>query len=183
MSRIGKRTITIPSGVLISVAERTVTVKGPKGELKVGFPLGILTKIEGASLTTVPTEESKAKFLSPLLGLTNSLITNAIIGVKDGFSKKLELSGVGYRAKKTDKGLSMTLGFSHPVEFDLPQGIEAVVEDNTKITISGIDKQLVGLICAKIRKLRKPEPYKGKGIKYSTEVVRRKPGKAGKAQK
>ncbi|MFH1295535.1 MAG: 50S ribosomal protein L6 [bacterium] len=183
MSRIGKRIVKIPSGVQLSVVNRLVQVKGPKGELNVSVPLGIAVNVEGEELTTVPADKTKAKLLSPLLGLTNSLITNAIIGVTEGFSKRLELSGVGYRAKKTETGLSMTLGFSHPVEFELPAGIEATVTDNTKITISGIDKQLVGLVSAKIRKLKKPEPYKGKGIKYVTEVVRRKAGKAGKVQK
>lgn len=183
MSRIGKRTLLIPAEVQVSVVDRLATVKGPKGELKVTVPLGIQINIDGGNLSTIPLDDSKAKLLSPLLGLTNSLINNAVIGVKDGFSKKLELSGVGYRAKKTEKGISMTLGFSHPVEFEAPKGITIAVEDNTKIDVSGIDKQLVGLVCAKIRKFRKPEPYKGKGIKYSTEVVRRKPGKAGKAQK
>ncbi len=183
MSRIGKRTLLIPEGVQVSMADRILTAKGPKGELKLEVPFGVVVKLDGANLTTVPADESKAKFMSPYLGLANSLILNTMAGVKEGFSKKLELSGVGYRAKKTDKGLSMTLGFSHPVEYELPKGVDAVVEDNTKITVSGIDKQLVGLVCAKLRKLRKPEPYKGKGIKYADEVVRRKPGKAGKAQK
>lgn len=183
MSRIGKRKLLIPQGVEITTSQREVVVKGPKGELKVLVPFGIKATSKDGFLTTMPEEESKAKFLSPLLGLTNALINNAMVGVKDGFSKKLELSGVGYRAKKIDKGISMTLGFSHPVEFELPVGISVEVEDSTKVTISGIDKQLVGLMCAKIRKLKKPEPYKGKGIKYSYEVVRRKPGKAGKAQK
>jgi large subunit ribosomal protein L6 len=183
MSRIGKRKLTIPLGVEVSISPREVAFKGPKGELKVSVPFGIVAEAKEGFLTTSPEDENKAKFLSPLLGLTNSLVNNALIGVTDGFFKKLELSGVGYRAKKTDKGISMTLGFSHPVEFDAPAGIDIGVEDNTKVTVSGIDKQLVGLISAKIRKLKKPEPYKGKGIKYSDEVVRRKAGKAGKAQK
>ena len=183
MSRIGKRTLVIPQDVEINISPREVVVKGPKGELKVVVPFGVVAIAKDGFLTTAPEEASKAKFLSPMLGLTNALISNALIGVKEGFSKKLELSGVGYRAKKSERGISMTLGFSHPVDFDLPIGIGVEVEDSTRITISGIDKQLVGLMCAKIRKLRKPEPYKGKGIKYSTEVVRRKPGKAGKAQK
>ena len=183
MSRIGKRKILIPQEVKAVISQKEVAVKGPKGELKVLVPFGVMVDLKDGYLTTAPVEESKAKFLSPLLGLTNALINNALIGVKDGFTKKLELSGVGYRAKKIDKGISMTLGFSHPVEFELPLGIDIEVEDNTKVTVSGIDKQLVGLVCAKIRKLKKPEPYKGKGIKYSNEIVRRKAGKAGKAQK
>ena len=183
MSRIGKRTILIPKEVQVSVADGQVTVKGPKGELKVNMPAGVLAKVENDGFTTVAADKAKEKFLSPFLGLANSLVNNAIIGVKDGFFKRLELGGVGYRAKKTEDGLSMTLGFSHPVEFKLPKGIEVEIEDSTKVKISGIDKQLVGLMCSKIRKLKKPEPYKGKGIKYSTEVVKMKPGKAGKAQK
>lgn len=183
MSRIGKRTLQLPEGVQVSVDQRNIKVKGPKGELVVQMPLGVVVNVEGNAVATKLIDQSKAKLLSPVWGLANSLVNNALIGVKDGFSKRLELSGVGYRAKKTDKGLSMTLGFSHPVEYVLPNGVEASVEDNTKILVSGIDKQLVGLVCSQIRKLRKPEPYKGKGIKYSDEVVRRKPGKAGKAQK
>jgi large subunit ribosomal protein L6 len=183
MSRIGKRKILIPQGVELKISSKEVLVKGARGELKISIPFGIMADSKDGFLTTTPVEESKAKFLAPLLGLTNALINNAMIGVKDGFSKKLELSGVGYRAKKIDKGISMTLGFSHPVEFEVPVGITIDVEDNTKITVTGTDKQLVGLICAKIRKLKKPEPYKGKGIKYSNEVIRRKAGKAGKAQK
>jgi large subunit ribosomal protein L6 len=182
MSRIGKRKINLPEDVEIKIVDREATIKGPKGELKILAPFGVIIGISEGIITTT-TEASKQKILSPLLGLTNSLLNNAIIGVKDGFSKKLELSGVGYRAKKTDNGISMTLGFSHPVEFEAPKGIFIEVEENTKVTVSGIDKQLVGLVCAKIRKLRKPEPYKGKGIKYSNEVVRRKAGKAGKTQK
>lgn len=183
MSRIGRRTILIPEGVEVRVTDGILTAKGPKGELALNLPPGVLVKIDGSALNTVSADGATAKFASPYLGLANSLISNILTGVKEGFSKRLELSGVGYRAKKTDKGLSMTLGFSHPVEYHLPEGIEATVEDNTSVTISGIDKQLVGLVCAKIRQLKKPEPYKGKGIKYFDEVVRRKPGKAGKAQK
>lgn len=183
MSRIGKRTLQIPEGVQVRLDHRDVKVIGSRGELVVQLPLGIEVNVDGSSLSTKLVDASKAKLLSPVWGLANSLVNNALIGVKEGFSKKLELSGVGYRAKKTDKGLSMTLGFSHPIEFELPQGVEVSVEDNTKILISGIDKQLVGLVSAQIRQLKKPEPYKGKGIKYSDEVVRRKPGKAGKAQK
>jgi large subunit ribosomal protein L6 len=183
MSRIGKRQLVIPQGVQVAFTPGEVAVKGPKGQLTVVVPFGITATAHDGLVTTLPEEASKAKFLSPLLGLTNALISNALVGVTDGFSKKLELSGVGYRAKKTDKGISMTLGFSHPVEFDVPEGITVAVEDNTKLTVSGIDKQAVGLVCAQIRKLKKPEPYKGKGIKYSTEIIRRKAGKAGKAQK
>ncbi|MFA5776535.1 MAG: 50S ribosomal protein L6 [Patescibacteria group bacterium] len=183
MSRIGKRKILIPQGVEIKISSKEVLVKGPKGDLTVLVPFGVIVDSKDGFLTTLPVEESKAKFLSPLLGLTNALINNAMVGVKDGFSKKLELLGVGYRAKKVDKGISMTLGFSHPIEFEVPAEINIEVEDSTRVTVSGIDKQLVGLICAKIRKLKKPEPYKGKGIKYSNEVIRRKAGKAGKAQK
>jgi len=183
MSRIGKRIITLPKDVQVETSGGQVRVKGPKGDLTVNLPIGVLAKIDGDHISTVPADQTKERFLSPMLGLTNALINNAVVGVKEGFSKKLELGGVGYRVKKIDTGISMTLGFSHPVEFEIPKGITVEVEDNTKIKISGIDKKLVGLICAKIRKLRKPEPYKGKGIKYSTEVIRRKPGKAGKAAK
>jgi len=183
MSRIGKRKLNIPSGVQVEVKDRQVVVKGPKGELTINLPVDISLLVTNGVVITEYADKSKEKLLSPFLGLANALVNNALIGVKEGFSKKLELSGVGFRARKTDKGLSMTLGYSHPVEFELPDGISADVEDNTKITVSGVDKQLVGLVCAQIRKLRKPEPYKGKGIKYSTEVVRRKAGKAGKAQK
>ncbi len=183
MSRIGKRTIAIPEGVKVDVVDRTLNAKGPKGELKVEIPAGVAVLVDGMSVRTVPGDASRTKNISAYLGLANSLILNTLMGVKDGFSRKLELSGVGYRAKKTDKGISMTLGFSHPVEYELPKGVDVSIEDNTKITVAGMDKQLVGLVCAKLRKLRKPEPYKGKGIKYADETIRRKPGKAGKAQK
>ena len=182
MSRIGKRKINIPDGVEVNVEGRDAIIKGPKGELRLTSPFGVQISVSDSLITTIA-QEGKQKLLSPLLGLTNSLLYNAVIGVKEGYSRKLELSGVGFRAKKTDNGISMSLGFSHPVEFQIPEGIFIDIEDNTKVTVSGIDKQLVGMVCAKIRKLKKPEPYKGKGIKYGGEVIRRKAGKAGKVQK
>ncbi|HAZ29304.1 TPA: 50S ribosomal protein L6 [candidate division WWE3 bacterium] len=183
MSRIGNRKLTIPTDVTLGVLDQSVTIKGKKGELIVKLPRSVAVKLGDGFVETVCPKGVDEKIASPFLGLANSLINNGIQGVTTGFTKKLELVGVGYRAKKTDKGISMTLGFSHPVDFDAPVGITIDVEENTKVTVSGIDKQLVGLTSAKLRKIKKPEPYKGKGIRYLGEAVRRKPGKAGKVQK
>lgn len=162
MSRIGKKIIQIPSGVTIKTEKNTVTVKGPKGELTFDTRPEIKVVIEDSTVKTEISRETKAS--NAYWGLTRALIANAIKGVTDGFEKKLELVGVGYRVKPSDKGISLSLGFSHSVEFDAPEGIKFSVPDQQNITITGFDKQLVGLTAARIRKLRKPEPYKGKGI-------------------
>jgi len=179
MSRIGKKIIEIPTGVTVKTEGHTVTVKGTKGELNFDIRPEIDVVIEGNILKVVIKRETKNS--NAFWGLSRALIANAIQGVSEGFEKKLELVGVGYRVKPTDKGISLSLGFSHTVEFPAPASIKFTVPDQQNITITGPDKQLVGLTAAQIRKLRKPEPYKGKGIKYFGEVVRRKAGKSGKA--
>lgn len=178
MSRIGKLPISIPAGVTVTVEKAVVKVKGPKGELTAKVRPEVAVTVEGDVAKIVTKIETKAT--SAYWGLTRALLANMIKGVTEGFEKKLELSGVGYRAKASGNGITLTLGFSHPVEFPAPQGITFEVPDQTNIIIKGADKQLVGQTAAKIRTYRKPEPYKGKGIKYEGEVVRRKAGKSGK---
>ncbi len=177
MSRIGKLPIAIPSGVTITVDPQNIVVSGPKGNLSQVQLEGITVKTEGdrVIVTRVNDEpKNRAKH-----GLMRSLINNMVVGVSQGFDKKLEVNGVGYRVAMAGNGLKLNLGFSHDVNFALPSGINASVEQNI-ITISGIDKQQVGQVAADIRKLRKPEPYKGKGIKYVDERILRKSGKSGK---
>ena len=178
MSRIGKMPIAIPSGVTVSVAENnTVTVKGAKGELKRTLPAVLTIKQEDGNLTIErPNDEKETKALH---GLTRSLLNNMVVGVTEGYSKTLEINGVGYRAAKQGKTLTLTLGYSHPVVMEDPEGITTEVKDN-QIIVSGISKEAVGQYAAVIRDKKKPEPYKGKGIKYSNEVIRRKVGKTGK---
>lgn len=180
MSRIGKKQILIPENVTVTVNGAVVEVKGPKGTLSYTGRPEIKTVLSDKVLTfeiANPTKESNAYW-----GLTRALVANMIDGVVTGFTKELELVGVGYRVSLVSPTkLSISVGYSHPVVFDAPEGVTFEVEDNKKIKVSGIDKQLVGLTAALIRKVRKPEPYKGKGIKYIDEVVRRKAGKAGKA--
>ena len=178
MSRIGKKPIIIPSGADVSINGQAISVKGPKGSLSFGLRPEIDVKIVEDQLQVEIIKPSRAS--SAYMGMTRSLINNMVKGVSEGFEKKLELVGVGYRAKMNGKDLGLTVGYSHPVEFIVPAGIEIAVTDNQFVSIKGFDKQLVGQVAANIRKIRKPEPYKGKGIKYSTEVVRRKQGKSGK---
>ena len=178
MSRIGKMPIAIPAGVTVEVAENNnVTVKGPKGTLSRELPKEMEIKQEnGEVIISRPDDLKRTRALH---GLTRSLLNNMVVGVTDGFEKKLEVNGVGYRAAKKGKTLTLTLGYSHPVELDDPEGIETTVEGQV-ITVKGIDKEKVGQFAAIIREKRAPEPYKGKGIKYSDEVIRRKVGKTGK---
>ncbi len=178
MSRIGRMPISVPSGVTVAVAGQDVAVKGPKGELTltVAEPIAV-EQGDGALSVTRPDDERRSKQLH---GLTRSLINNMVIGVTDGYTKTLELVGTGYRVQAKGQGLELALGFSHPVAVDAPAGITFQVESPTRFHISGIDKQLVGETAANIRKLRPPEPYKGKGVRYADEVIRRKAGKAGK---
>ncbi|WP_416829473.1 50S ribosomal protein L6 [Ectobacillus polymachus] len=179
MSRIGKKILEIPAGVTITVDEHnTVTVKGPKGELTRVFHADMLIKIEDNTLTVERPSDDKAH--RALHGTTRSLIGNMVEGVTNGFQRGLELIGVGYRAQKQGKKLVLNVGYSHPVEFDPEEGIEIDVPANTKIVIKGIDKQRVGEVAANIRAVRAPEPYKGKGIRYEGEFVRRKEGKTAK---
>jgi len=176
MSRLGKLPIKIPAGVQVTINDKDITFKGPKGELKIANNPIVEVKVENSELIIAPYDRA-AKNASAMWGLVWSLARNSIMGVSEGFIKKLEINGVGYRAAAASGQLNMSLGFSHPVEFKLPVGITATVEGNT-ITLSGADKAVVGETAAQIRKIRKPEPYKGKGIKYSDEVIRRKAGKA-----
>ena len=178
MSRVGKMPIAIPNGVNIDVAENNkVTVKGPKGTLERVLPSILTVKVEDGQIKVErPNDEKETKALH---GLTRSLINNMVVGVTDGYKKTLEINGVGYRAQKQGKKLTLSLGYSHPVEMEDPDGIETKVVDN-KIEVEGIDKEKVGQYAAVIRDKKRPEPYKGKGIKYSDEVIRRKVGKTGK---
>lgn len=178
MSRIGKKPITIPEGVTVEIAGNLVKVKGKTGELSQEVKGKIKVTTDGNKVLVESKEEGRSN--KAMHGLYRSLIQNMVWGISKGWNKGLEMVGVGYRAQVTGDKLILNVGFSHPVEFVLPKGIKAEVKEN-KINISGIDKQLVGEIAAKIRRIRKPEPYKGKGIRYIGEVVRRKAGKAAKA--
>ena len=178
MSRIGRMPVTVPAGVTVDIAEgNKVMVKGPKGTLERTLPTEMTIKMDGDQI--VVTRPNDLKKMKSLHGLTRTLIANMITGVTEGYEKSLEVNGVGYRAAKAGKKLTLSLGFSHPVEMDDPEGLETVVDGN-KITVKGIDKEKVGQYAAEIREKRKPEPYKGKGIKYVDEVIRRKVGKTGK---
>lgn len=177
MSRIGRKPVSLPKGVEVTVEGDIITVKGPKGTLSQRLPGDISVDI--GEMEIVVTRPSDAKKHRAFHGLSRALIANMIEGVTNGFERKLELVGVGYRAQMQGKKLQLSIGFSHPVLIDAPEGIEFEVPAVTKITVRGIDKQLVGNTAAHIREIRKPEPYKGKGIKYENEVIRRKAGKSG----
>ena len=179
MSRIGRMPIAIPAGVTVEIAENNkVTVKGPKGTLERVLPAEMEIKSENGEV--VVTRPNDLKKMKSLHGLTRTLINNMIVGVTNGYEKVLEVNGVGYRAQKQGKKLVLALGYSHPVEMEDPEGLESVVEGQNKIIIKGIDKEKVGQYAAEIRDKRRPEPYKGKGIKYADETIRRKVGKTGK---
>jgi len=179
MSRIGRMPIAIPAGTTVEVAENNkVTVKGPKGTLTRVLPAEMEIRVEGAEV--VVSRPNDLKKMKSLHGLTRTLINNMVIGVTNGYEKKLEVNGVGYRAAKSGNKLTLSLGYSHPVEMIDPEGIETVVEGQNVIIVKGIDKEKVGQFAAEIRDKRRPEPYKGKGIKYADEVIRRKVGKTGK---
>jgi len=178
MSRIGKLPIDIPAGVDVAVNGQVVTVKGPKGELALTVAEPIVATVDDGQITVSrPDDERESRSLH---GLTRTLINNNIIGVTQGYSKALEVVGTGYRVQQKGSNIEFALGFSHPVLVEPPAGITFTVEGNNKLTVSGIDKQAVGETAANIRKIRKPEPYKGKGVRYAGEVIRRKAGKAGK---
>lgn len=179
MSRIGKKPIDIPNGVNIDLSSDVIKVKGPKGELTYNFPEGIrITVDEGKLLLARDSEEKNVRALH---GLARSLVANMVGGVSEGFKRVLEIKGVGFRAQMKGNKIGLSLGFSHPVEFDLPEGVSAIVDDKqTTITLSGIDKQLLGQVAANIRKLRTPDAYKGKGIRYAGQVLKLKAGKTGK---
>ena len=176
MSRIGKREIELPSGVSVELAGEAVTVKGPKGQLSTPTHPKIVYAIEGGKVQLSRVDETR--MARSQHGLRRTLLANLVEGVSKGFSKTLEVIGVGYKVSAAADTVSLAVGFSHPVEFKLPAGIEAKVEGN-KLTLSGIDKQLLGETAARIRRVRPPEPFKGKGIKYENEVIRRKAGKSG----
>jgi large subunit ribosomal protein L6 len=178
MSRIGRLPITVPSGVDVALDGRIITVKGPRGSLTRELPPRIaVAQEDGTLVVSRPTETKLDKSLH---GLTRTLVNNMVGGVTDGSRKGLEIVGVGYRAQKTGDKLVLALGYSHPIEIDPPAGISFEVENPTRLAVVGIDKELVGQIAAKVRATRKPEPYKGKGVRYAGEKVRRKAGKAGK---
>jgi len=178
MSRIGRLPIDIPAGVTVTIDGQDVAVKGPKGELALTIKAPIAASVEeNQILVTRPDDERESRSLH---GLTRTLIANQIIGVTDGYSKSLEVVGTGYRVAAKGSGVEFALGYSHPISVEPPAGIAFTVEGNNKLTVTGIDKQAVGEVAANIRKLRKPEPYKGKGVRYAGEVVRRKAGKSGK---
>jgi large subunit ribosomal protein L6 len=179
MSRIGRLPISVPAGVSVDIDGATVTVKGPKGELshEVASPIEVAKAEDGNLQVTRPDDERTSRSLH---GLTRTLVNNMVIGVTEGYSKALEISGTGYRVAAKGTSLEFALGYSHPVVVEAPEGITFAVESPTKFSVSGIDKQRVGEVAANLRKLRKPDPYKGKGVRYAGEVIRRKAGKAGK---
>ncbi|WP_313134928.1 50S ribosomal protein L6 [Anaerocolumna sp.] len=179
MSRIGRMPIAIPAGVTVDIAENNkVTVKGPKGTLERVLPSEMNIALEGSEV--IVTRPNELKKMKSLHGLTRTLIANMVTGVTAGYEKVLEINGVGYRAAKAGKELTLTLGYSHPVVMTDPEGVESILDGQNKITVKGIDKEKVGQYAAEIRDKRRPEPYKGKGIKYADEVIRRKVGKTGK---
>ncbi len=179
MSRIGRMPIAVPAGVTVDIAENNkVTVKGPKGTLERVLPAEMEIKVEDGHI--VVARPNDLKKMKSLHGLTRSLIANMVHGVTEGYEKVLEVNGVGYRAQKQGKKLILSLGYSHPVEMEDPEGLESTVDGQNKIIVKGIDKEKVGQYAAEIRDKRRPEPYKGKGIKYADEVIRRKVGKTGK---
>ena len=179
MSRIGKKPIDIPKGVDVKIADTTVNVKGPKGELSSGFPVGVLVKVDEGKVVVERTGETKD--IRALHGLTRSLISNMVSGVSSGYQRVLEITGTGYRAQVQGNKLLLALGYSHPVEFILPPGIKAAVDQKqTQITLTGIDKQQMGQIAADLRALRPPDIYKGKGVRYAGQRLKLKVGKAGK---
>ena len=178
MSRIGKKPVTVPAGVTVTIDGPSVFVKGPKGELQRSFSDLVTVTLEDEQVLVTRNDDTQAS--NAQQGLTRTLVHNMVVGVSEGFEKKLELTGVGYRAQLRGKGLELSLGYSHPVVFACPEGISFEVPDNTHITVKGISKEQVGQVAAEVRAKRPPEPYKGKGIHYEGEHIRRKLGKAAK---
>ena len=177
MSRIGKQPVAIPSGVTVNVGDDEIQVKGPKGELSGPIPHGITAKVEGDELIFERADDTKP--VRSNHGLARALGNNMVVGVSEGFKKRLEIEGVGYRADVKGKVLNLLLGFSHPVEMPIPEGLKVSIDQNTKVEIEGANKEMVGQFAADVRALRPPEPYKGKGVRYEDEHIRRKVGKAG----
>lgn len=180
MSRVGKQPIKLPSGVKIDIKGKDIKVEGPKGKLSQKLPNGVNAKLESGSILIVTEPEVEGH--RALHGLTRTLVHNMVHGVHVGFTKELEIVGVGYRAQTKGNVLNMTLGYSHPIDYKLPDGIQAKVDGNTKIMLTGADKILLGLVAAKIRSFKEPEPYQGKGVKYANEHIVRKQGKAAGAK-
>ncbi len=181
MSRIGKRPIAIPAKVTVTIDGQKVSVKGPKGELSRVLPAGVTVNQEGENINVNRVDESR--MARERHGLCRTLVANMVDGVSNGFQRRLEIQGVGYRAAVQGKNLNLNMGYSHPVTIEPPDGIQFAVEANTNVIVTGIDKEIVGNTAAKIRAVRPPEPYKGKGIRYAGEAVRRKVGKAGGKKK
>jgi large subunit ribosomal protein L6 len=181
MSRIGKRPISLPAKVTVTIAGQSVTVKGPKGELSRTLPGEVIVTQAGETLQVTRRDESRAA--RQRHGLCRTLVANMVEGVSSGFQRRLEIQGVGYRAQLQGRNLQLNMGYSHPVQIEPPDGIQFAVEQNTNVIVSGIDKEVVGNTAARIRAVRPPEPYKGKGIRYAGEAVRRKVGKAAKGKK
>jgi large subunit ribosomal protein L6 len=177
MSRIGKKPIPIPKGVTVKVEGNTVDVKGPKGQLRQPLPPGIAAAIEDGTLVTKKTSDERQ--FDKFHGLARSLVNNAVVGVTEGFKRELDIVGVGYRAEMKGKQVVLALGYSHPVVFDIPAGIDIAIEKQTHLTVTGVDRQLVGQVAANLRRLRKPDPYQQKGVRYTGEVLKKKAGKTG----
>ena len=177
MSRIGKKPIQIPKGVTVKVAGDAVEVQGPKGKLRQPIPPGIKFAQEDGSLVAKPEREDKE--LKKFYGLARSLVANAVTGVTEGFKKELDIVGIGYRAELKGKQVTFALGYSHPIVFDIPAGIDITIDKQTHIVVTGVDRQLVGQVAANIRRMRKPDPYKQKGVRYTGEVLKKKVGKTG----
>jgi large subunit ribosomal protein L6 len=177
MSRIGKKPIPIPTGVTVKVDGDTVDVKGPKGHLRQPLPPGIDAAVEEGQLLTRKSTDARA--LDKFHGLARSLVNNAVVGVTDGWKRELDIVGVGYRAEVKGKQVVLALGYSHPIVFDVPTGIEVAIEKQTHITVTGVDRQLVGQVAANLRRLREPDPYQQKGVRYTGEQLKKKAGKTG----
>lgn len=178
MSRIGKKPIPLPKGVKISIGDDAISVEGPKGKLRQGIPSSIKFELVDEELRAIPIDQNNPG-LAKFHGLARSLVANAVYGVTKGFTRELDIVGIGYRAELQKKQIVFALGYSHPVILDIPDGIDVAIDQQTHITVSGIDRQQVGQVAANIRSLRKPDPYKQKGIRYTGEVLKKKVGKAG----
>ena len=177
MSRIGKRPIAIPQGVTIKADASGVDVKGPKGQMKQALPPGVTAMVEDGNIVTK--KDSEDPQLDKFHGLARSLVNNAVLGVTEGWKRELDIVGVGYRAELKGQQIHLALGYSHPVVYDVPKGIEVAIEKQTHITVTGVDRQLVGQVAANLRRLRKPDPYQQKGVRYTGEVLKKKAGKTG----
>jgi len=177
MSRIGKKPIAIPKGVTIKADASGVDVKGPKGQMKQALPPGVTAMVEDGNIVTK--KDSEDPQLDKFHGLARSLVNNAVLGVTDGWKRELDIVGVGYRAELKGQQIHLALGYSHPVVYDVPKGIEVAIEKQTHITVTGVDRQLVGQVAANLRRLRKPDPYQQKGVRYTGEVLKKKAGKTG----